>query len=281
MRTSCVLVPIATLLAGILGYFFRMAELEIIFDSVTGLPERGAPITVVLIGLSVLLFVVFTIFAIRTSVKYTIGADYDNAFGTDTFAYPVVFTAVGTVWLIATFVYFLGILAAQNGEFSDRIFAIGSALAALALIIFAIEVYKNPRRKFLSLFSIMPSLFMCFWLIIIYRDNASNPVLLSYTYKVLAIVFSAAGCYFSSSFATGKPVIGKAIVSYSLAAYFCIITLADDYPMSMRLILGAIAFLNIFNLGSLLRNLQRKIKKKKRKKQQGNRQQELKSVKTS
>ena len=92
-------------------------------------------------------------------------------------------------------------------------------------------------------------------------DNASNPVLLSYAYKCLAFVFSSLGLYFCTGFAIGKPVVGKAIVSYTGATYFCMVTLADDYSMSLKMIIGAIAIMNLFNLGSLIRNLQRKIKK--------------------
>ena len=258
MRFFSFLLPFLSLGAGISGYYIRSIELATVFDPVTGLAQRDAFISMVLIGVSCFVFLVTIIFSIRASIRYTVAADYDNAFGTDSFTYPAIYTAIGTVWLVATLVYFFGYYVMGDDDLIIRIFSISSASAAIFLIIFSLEVYKNPRRKFLSFLSVIPTLFMCLWLILVYRDNASNPVLFSYAYKILAIVFAAMGCYFSSSFAIGKPVIGKAIVSYVGAIYFCVLTLADDYPMSMKFILSAIAFMSIFNLASLLWNLQKK-----------------------
>ena len=260
MRITSILIPFIVLIVGVAGFMMRMIELASAFDPVTGLPERDALITTILIGFSIIVFLVAIIFAISTTVRFKVSNDYDNAFGTDSFAYPAIYTAIGTIWLVATIVYFLELYSLGDIESLFQIFAIASSLSAISLIIFAIEVYKNPRRKFLSLLSIIPTLFMCYWLILIYRDNASNPVLLSYAYMCLAIVFSSIGLYFSSGFAIGKTVIGKAIVGYIGATYFCMVTLADDISMSLKLIIGAIAFMNLFNLSSLIRNLQRKIK---------------------
>jgi hypothetical protein len=265
MRFSTFFIPFLTVVAGICGFWLRMIELATVFNPYTGFPERDAPITLALIGLSALIIVIAIIFAIRITVKYTVGSDFDNAFGTDSFMYPVIYTAVGTVWIAATAIYFLGHYAMGTDEILVRLFAGASSLAALFIIIFAIEVYKNPRRKFISIFSVLPTMFMCVWLVLIYRENASNPVLLSYAYKILGIAFAATGCYFSSSFAIGKPVIGKAIVAYIAATYFLFVTIADDYPMSMKMILSAIAFMSLFNLGSLLRNLQKKSRNRKKK----------------
>ena len=258
MRISSVVIPFIVFLAGIAGSFLRTTELAIIFDSYSGLPEHNAFITLVLMAFSSLFFFITILFSIRTTVKNAVSDDYDNAFGTDSFAHPATFMAISTVWLVATIVYFLERFSMVNTETIDYVFAGASSLSAVFLMIFAIEVYKNPRRKFLALLSVVPTLFMCFWLVLIYRDNASNPVLIEYAYFCLALVFSATGMYFSSGFAIGRPVIGKAIVSYTGAAYFCMVTLADNHSMSIKLIIGVIAFMNLFNLSSLLRNLQKK-----------------------
>jgi len=260
MRITSFFIPVIVFIVGVLGFALRLTELASVFDPVSGLPERNALITLVLIGFSTLIFLVAFIFAVSTSVRYVVSADYDDAFGTDSFAYPAIYTALCTIWLVATVVYFLELFSLGDMALIDKVFTIASSLSAIFLMIFAIEVYKNPRRKFLALLSIVPTLFMCFWLILIYMDNASNPVLLGYAYKCLAFVFCSLGLYFSTGFSIGKPVIGKAILSYTGATYFCMITLADDYSLSIKLIIGTIAIMNLFNLGSLIRNLQRKIK---------------------
>ena len=260
MRITSFFIPFIVLIVGAAGFALRFTELASVFDAVSGLPERNALISLVLIGFSVLVFMIAFIFSISTSIRYTVSGDYDDAFGTDSFAYPAIYTALCTIWLVATIVYFLELFSLGDIALIDQVFAVASSLSAIFLMIFAIEVYKNPRRKFLSFLSIIPTFFMCFWLILIYMENASNPVLLGYAYKCLAFVFSSLGLYFCTGFAIGKPVIGKAILSYTGAAYFCMVILADDYSLSIKMIIAAIAIMNLFNLGSLIRNLQRKIK---------------------
>ena len=186
--------------------------------------------------------------------------EYDNAFGTDSFVFPVVYIGVGTVWIVSMVVHYITIFAMRQPERPDIIFMAISVVSAFFMAIFAIEMYKYPRRGFISALSITPVLFMCTWLFLIYRDNASNPILLSYVYMCLAIMFSALGFYINSCFAFGRSAIGKGVVFYSAAAFFCIVVLADDISMSFKLFFGAVAFLNLFNLSALLRNLQRKRK---------------------
>jgi hypothetical protein len=260
MRISSFVIPFFVLLAGIIGFMLRLMELSQVFDAVTGFPERGAPISMALIGFSGLIVIAAIFFAIFVVVRNTAQIDFDNAFGTDTFLFPAIYIAVGTVWLVASIIYYFTHNAMEDARIVDLIFSILSSVSAISIIFFAVEAFKDPRRKVISTLSLISTLFMCFWLMIIYRENASNPILLSYAYICLSVVFVALGFYFSSSISFGKPIIGKPIVCYAAAAYFCIVTLADDHPMSIKLIIGALAFLSLFNLSCLVRNLQRKIK---------------------
>jgi hypothetical protein len=50
MRKSAVMMPLAFLLAGVLGLFVRRWELDTVFDSATGLTERNATVTLLLIA---------------------------------------------------------------------------------------------------------------------------------------------------------------------------------------------------------------------------------------
>ena len=258
MRISSFFIPFFALLAGIGGFFLRMSELMNVFDRVTELPERGAALSAVLAGVSAAVVVAAVIFALRTSLRYTAQYGFDDAFGTDSYAYPIAFTAIGVVWLVATIIHFLNLNSEGAVTRADLIFAVMSALSAVSLVFFTIEMYKNPRRKSTFVLSLVPTLFLCFWLILLYRENASNPVLLSYAYKCLAIMSAALGFYFSSSFVFGKPAVGKAIVSYVASIYFGCVTLADNHPMGIILIFSAIVVMNILYLSMLIRNLSKK-----------------------
>ena len=258
MRISSFLIPFLALVAGLTGFFLRLTELINVYDRATGLAERGAPLTMVLIAVSAAVLIAAGVYAVRTSMRYTALEGFDDAYGVDSFAYPIAFTVIGFVWLAATVSHYLGLSSSGEATGPDTVFAVMSSLAAVSLVFFTVEMYKNPRRKTAFVLSLVPTLFLCFWLILVYRENASNPVLLSYAYKCLAIMSAALGFYFSSGFVFGKPAVGKVLVSYIAAIYFGLVTLADDHPMSIIMIFSVIVVVNVLYLSMLIRNLQRR-----------------------
>ena len=258
MRISAFFVPLFSFLAGVCGFFLRMSELSNVFDPTTGLPDRGAATTLWLVLLSVAFLAPVIIFAITVTVRHRAPRGFENAFGTDPVFYPVIFVLIGIVWLAGTYLYFSDIKESLSMQMIEVYFVALSALAAICVTIFAIEMFQDSRRKAQYMLSIVPTIFFCFWLILTYRQNASNPVLLSYVYLCLALVSSALSFYFTSGFLYDKPGPGKATVAYCSAIYFCAVTLADDHLFSIKLILCAIIAANTIHLAMLLRNLQRR-----------------------
>ena len=258
MRISAFLMPLFALLAGVSGFYLRLMEIWNVFDDRTGLPERGAGITYALIALSaVFLFVIF-LFALHTGSKYTSPSGFENAFGTESLAYPFCFLVIGLVWLGSTVKHFIDINAAGSIPFAEVSFSILSALSAISVFLFSVEVFQDPRRKTKLVLSVVPILFICFWLILLYRRNASNPILLSYCYQCLAIISSALGFYFTSGYVHNRPTPGRIVFSFFAAIYFCFVTLADNHTISIKLIFTMLIATNAIYSSMLLRNMQRK-----------------------
>jgi len=258
MRISAFFAPFLVIVAGVGGFFLRLSERSNVFDSLTGLPERNAATTVTLIMVTSVFIVGIIIFAVLVSAKHKALPGFENAFGTDPFMYPIVFIVIGIAWLVGTFLYFTGLNS--HGDFTaiDIVFLVFSALSAVSVTFFAIEMYQDSRRNAPYALSVVPTLFMCFWLIFVYRQNASNPILLSYIYQSLAIIASALSFYFTSGFLYGKPAPGKSIVAYYAAIYFCIVTLADGHQSGITIIFCAMIIANIVHSSMLLWNLQSK-----------------------
>jgi len=260
MRISAFFILAFAFLAGISGFYLRVSELLNVFDQYTGLPARAAATTFWLIALSAAFLLIIIVFAIFVAARHQAPQGFENAFGTDPVFYPIIFVIIGLVWLAGTYLYYADIRAAAvTMQTIDIIFIALSALAAICITLFAIEMFQDSRRKTPFALSIVPTIFMCFWLILIYRQNASNPVLLSYVYQCLAFVAAALSFYFTSGFLYRKPAPGKAIVSYFATIYFCVITLADPHPLSVRLIICAILAANVIHAAMLISNLQRKV----------------------
>ena len=236
----------------------RSSERINVFNAVTGLPERNAATTIWLIMLSVFFLLLLTVFAIRVAAKHKALPGFESAFGTDPLAYPVIFIAIGILWLIGTYLYFSYLRGYNAVTANDIYFIAFSALSAVSVTFFAIEMYQDSRRNAPYALSIVPTVFMCFWLIFVYRHNASNPVLLAYAYQCLAIVASALSFYFTTGFLYGRPAPGKAVVAYYAAIYFCIVTLADGHPTGVNVIFCALIAINLVHSTMLVRNLQSK-----------------------
>jgi len=260
MRILAFVVPFFVFIAGVLGFSLRLSEHHNVFDSITGLPYRDAVTTFWLVSLSVMLMVFIIFFAIKVASKYKALPGFESAFGTDPFFYPAVFVAIGIIWIIGTLMY-LSFLNTHNAvTLNDIYFIVFSIISAVSTTFFAIEMYQDSRRSAAYALSVIPAVFMCFWLIFLYRHNASNPIMLTYIYQCLAIVSSALAFYFTSGFLYGRPAPGKAVVTYYAAIYFCMVALADDLPMGVKLIYIAIIAVNLVHSTMLVRNLEEKVK---------------------
>jgi len=259
MRIAAYFMPSFALLSGAVGFYLRLTERMNIFDARTGLAQRGARETYILIAVSALFLMLALLYSIRVSIKRQAPQGFENAFGTDTLTYPITFCIVGLAWLGATVKHFLDFNATGSLPTVELLFAILSALAAISITYFAVEMYQDPRRKIVSALSIVPSLFMCFWLVILYRKNATNPVLLVYVYQCLAVISSALAFYFTSGFVYGKPAPGKTIFIYLASIYFCFATLADDHSLAIRIIFIALIAINVLYSSKLIMHMQRKV----------------------
>jgi hypothetical protein len=268
MRKSAVVVPILALVTGLVGFFFRKMEVSTVFDPVTGLAKRGASVTTLMIGIAVLAAVIAVVSAVLTVRRYASEPEYTRAFAPRGMAYLGVSFLASAAWLVGSIWYFAGQMAARAvpegvvpmpgaGAFSiiDLLFTVLAALSAISVIILARRAYKGSAGSEMLVFSVIPSIFFCFWLVVLYKNNAANPILLSYCYQTLAIAAAALSTYFSAGYVFGKAPTGKTIVSFFLAIFFCMVVLADNIGLPLKLLFGATAVIVLINTVVFLRNL--------------------------
>lgn len=236
MRKSAVVISVFALIAGIIGYLLRSQEVNTVFESVTGLAERNALVTVILISLSALVIVLAVVFAVSISSRYKAENAYTQAFKSNSFIYFAVSFLIGMIWLAAAVIYFFSQRTSGVLTVIDVVFVFLALLSAVSVIVLAHGTFIRRSGNEMMLFSVIPSLFFCFWLVILYKDNAANPVLLSFGYQSLAIAACALSYYFSAGFAFGKAVTGRAVFTYIVTIFFCIVVLADPISLPVKLI---------------------------------------------
>ena len=261
MRKSAVIMPLVALLAGVLGMFVRRRELATVFDSATGLAESYAPSSVLLISLSAVIIMLSVVIAVVVSGRSKAERDYTRAFEPDSFLYVGASFVFGVGWLAAVVLQFIRLRSVGIMTIIDWFFMLLAAIAAVSVIILAIGAYTRRRGSGMIVFSIIPSLFFCYWLIILYKDNATNPVLLDYCYQSLAIAAAALSFYFAAGYAFKKAAVGWTLFSYLITIFFCVVVLADSVGLPIRLMFGIIAVVSALNANAFVRNLKDKDEK--------------------
>jgi uncharacterized membrane protein YidH (DUF202 family) len=269
MRKSAVVIPLLALIAGGLGLMIRQMELNTAFEASTGFAKRGEPITAVLIAVSAAVVVLAAVAGIIISRRMKTADDYSVVFATKSPAYLAISMFLGIVWLAADILYFFDMFgsytraATESGmavgfPILDIIFVFLAAVSAVSIIFLARGAFKGRGGTEMMIFSVIPSVFFSFWLILLYKNNAANPVILRYAYECLAIVAAALSSYFSAGFVYRKAAAGRMLFSFLVTIYFCTVVLVDNIGLPLKLIFGVTVIGAFINCIVFIKNLCRK-----------------------
>jgi hypothetical protein len=257
MRKSAVIMPLIALIAGASGYCLRRTELNTVFDS-AGFAVWGKPVTLGLIALCVGVLALMTVYSVLTARAYRANEDFAAAFRTKGLIYPGVMVLSGLVWLIAAVLRYVDVRAFGRVQLLDSIFLLLLALGAVSLIVLGVIAGKGSCGREVCYISVLPSLFFCYWLVLLYKENAPNPVLLDYAYRCLAMAASALSFYYLAGYVFKKGGAGKTILSFMMTIFLCAVALADPVTPSVRLILCAALLAAFVNAVVFIGNLTKK-----------------------
>jgi len=254
MRKSGIFLWILTIAAGAAGAVMRSIERDTVFDGLTGLALKNAPISLALIGLSV----IFAAAALFLSFRQRGGTEpgYMGAFGHHSIIACGLTAISGAAICVAAIFEQRRVVAEDGHGLAIYIWTALGVAAGLALIIMAVRSYNgNNGRGDVALLSIVPVVFLCWWLISDYMTKASNPVILDYIYEVFAIGFGILGFYYAAGFAFGKSKPRKMVFCSQMAVYFCFITAMDGHSRAVSIIFAAIGASLLLSSAALILNL--------------------------
>lgn len=260
MRKSAVVLPLLALIAGAAGYLLRFIEVNSEFETATGFAVRNGQTGLILIALSVAVAVLAAAGGFIFSSRRKADSEYGRAFSPKSFVYIGLSMFLGFVWLAADVLYFVNLRGNNALTAIDLIFILLAALFAFSVIFLARGAYKGQGGAEMLLFSVIPSIFFSFWLIVLYKNNAANPVLLSYCYQALAIAAAALSYYFSAGFVFGKAVTGRMLFSFLLTIYFCGVVIADNIGLPIKIFFAVTLAIQLINTVVFIRNLRPRVK---------------------
>lgn len=242
---NVILLPLLAVVGGAGGFFLRRLELATAFES-TGLAIPGAPASIALIVLSVLVILAFALLCRRPVNALP---DHAGAFSAQgSWLYLIAMALAAACILVAGVFGLREELSWLAPRVLQMLLWIMCLLSFVCTLITALANFRVQVRKY-SLALLAPGYTLCIWLVLTYKDYNSEPVLLVYVYELFAIICTMLGIYFAAafSFGRGRP---RRCVFFSLAGiYFSIITLADSRDLTVRLLL---IFSILYLLASLI-----------------------------
>ena len=242
MRKTSLLSP-AALLLGLAGGLIRARELDTVFDAGSGLADAGAGISRLLIALAVLtaagsLAAAFVLKAVRTEPE-----KFRKAFYIRRYLTFAVMALLGiAVVACGASCALRGIQPLGLSGISKWVFAGLMILSGVGMTVMAYAAYTQKDTPPLPLFSVIPALFFCYWMVALYRVNAGNPVLLDFCYSVLALAAAAMSFYYFAGYAYGRRNLRGAVFTGLTAVFLLTVAAADPAPWELRatLLLAAV-----------------------------------------
>lgn len=233
MRKDNLTIIGVTAVGGAFALFVRWLQNGAIFDLETGLATPNAAVSWILVLLCAAVAVVQLVLSLRLCYRLA-EAETSVSSNTAQMLNRIVRIVLSALSILGGILMLL--TAFRSGQMvlmlCLAILALGTGLGMLWLSLNAAG--KTPMH---CLCYAVPIIFYCLWLIIAYKDNASNPVLWSYCMQILAICTGILAWFFSAGRVFDKPQPTKALFFSQFAAFLGILLLADELPLSTHLLL--------------------------------------------
>lgn len=240
--------------AGAFGMFFRWLQNQSVFEADTGLVKPSALNIIVplVIALAAVLF--FGLLKGLRKQGYCAPESFYEAFAQNSKAY----TAASWVF---------GVLMAVGGAASLRgtaavpmsaLYAVFALLAVLSGLSFPL-VCAAPRSRYspglICVLMTLPIILFTLWLILSYRVHASIPAVWSYAIEILSLSVALVAFFLAAGYAYGVPRPMPTMFMTMLAAFMCIMSLADAGSFGQKLVFAASAGMFVLYAWTLAGNL--------------------------
>lgn len=225
---KCYYLPILSLLLGVAGAFFRERQMATGFDS-DGLAVYGNIWAILLAVLSAVAAVLFILFLFKLK---TAGPVDGAEIGVRTPVYPVVCGVASAFLLAAGMIGLIEYIRFETDILRNLLLSAFAVITALCTASVSLVIYKGKDMKNTGIISTLPVFFMCFWLIVAYREHAANPVIYDYVYQMLAIICGTMGFFYSAGFVFGKNKPARAVFFMLMSVFFSLVIIAETQTIA-------------------------------------------------
>ncbi len=233
--------PAAALLLGALGGFIRWKELNTSFEEATGLPKSGDVFTTAIISLTAVVAIVAVVFAILVSRRRTAPEIYRKAFYIGNYGSFALSALLGIAGCT------LGVVFAFSGDcmgisgYVAWVFYALMIISGLSVVSTVLHSYTQKEGSAIYLTSVLPSIFFCYWMVLLYRENAGNPTLLEYCFSCYGFAAAALSFYYMAGYIYGRGKVGPTICFGLISIYLLIMTVPGESHWSLAIFKIAMA----------------------------------------
>ena len=256
MNRKASFISAAAVIFGIAGYLLRAWELQTGFNTDAGLAVSGASAHTAIIIFSAVAVAAAVLAASLLSRRNGFGAASEETFSCRGSFLPLLGAAGGLAILAGAVLY--GFRYGGSGIFMEPlplIFAVAAAVSGIVETALFLCCASGRKAGGLGNFSVILPLFFCFWLLLLYKDNSTDPTILDYCFTALALAAISLSLYYAAGFFFGRGRPGAFLFTHLTALYFGILSLADmAFDGTFLMMLGVLAAI-LCELILFLRNL--------------------------
>lgn len=240
---------------GAFGSFFRWLQNQSAFDKETGLIEPSALnvlLPLIIIGAAVIFF--YLIKNLKAE-GFDAPADVKSTLRGTSIFYPIAFYAIAGITVIGGFalLFSAGKLSLPGAY---RLIALLAILCGITFPLICISSRKQYAPALVCIFMTLPIVLYCLWLIICYKASASNPTVWAYCIEILTVCTVIIAFYCTAGYPYGSAKPYHALYTAVLAAFMCIVSLADSRSFGLQLILAGTAGMLIMEVCMIICNMQ-------------------------
>lgn len=225
MNKKAFWIPAAAVAFGVAGYFLRTWELQTGFDVKTGLAYSDAPAHTAVIALSVAAAAIAVLVSALLARKNRFGDTCREAFSARGSFLPLLGAAGGVAIFAGALLYGAGL--GGYATVLDLIFAAAAAGSGVVETALAFRCASGKEAGGLGKLSVILPLFFCFWLLLLYKENSTDPVIFDYCFTALALAAVSLSLYYTDGYFFGRERPGAFLFTHLAALYFGVLSLAD------------------------------------------------------
>jgi hypothetical protein len=215
---------IITLFFGFAAGGLRALELQTAWDKELGVMSPGHPASLGLIIVSVaflLIMLPLTRVKSKPTGERVISARHTPAYlAADIFA-----TAALLVSAYLDISRYAGLSdVTVEAPVSLLVFSLLTVFTGLCMLMLMRMTLRGMVDRAYGFYMTVPVFWSCFWLIMEFAANSANPILLTYAYEILAIVFIVLALYSMAGFFFDMPHTSQTLLYCVLGAFFSCVT---------------------------------------------------------